>query len=110
RNYGMARQTLANAYAEQGASALWLQGLPPKAKASFDEALALVPTHTFAHYGLAAYWRKIAVEKRDKNALAQSTKELDLALRSDPKLAVAKKAREENATLQKLFDEPARKQ
>ncbi len=108
RNYGMARQVLANAYAEKGADALWNQGLLPEAKANFDSAVATVPTHALGHYGLGAYYRKTAVDNHDKKALAQSTKEFELALRSDPKLTIAKKAREDNVALASAPQEPPR--
>lgn len=93
RTYGMAQKTLADAYAEKGARALWNQGSVPEAKALFDLALASMPLHANAHYGLAAGYRKIAVEKRDKKALAQYSRELDAALRIEPHMVRATNAR-----------------
>jgi tetratricopeptide (TPR) repeat protein len=109
RDYGMARVTLANAYAEKGADALWFRSRLPEAKASFDSALGVVPTHALSHYGLGAYYRKLAFDGNDKTLLAKSSSEFELALRSDPKLTLARQARDENAILEKTLGNPPRK-
>ncbi len=109
RNYGMVHRAIADAYAEKGAAALWNDGAMAIAKSNFDAAVVDEPTNARAHYGLAAYYRMVAIENRDKKALALSNRELDLALRSDPKMEIATKARQESAWIEKYLNHPPAK-
>jgi Tfp pilus assembly protein PilF len=99
-DYGVAHQTLADAYSEEGAEALWASASAPDlAKTAFDSAVAADPSYAHAHYGLGAYFRKLALERHEKGLLARSSDEFEKAAKFDKDPSLAKAARDENERL-----------
>jgi Tfp pilus assembly protein PilF len=99
-DYGAAHQVLAHAYTEKGADALWgTPSAPDAAKAAFDSAVAADPSYAHAHYGLGAYFRKLALGRREKALLTRSSDEFEKAAKLDKDPHLARVAREENDRL-----------
>jgi tetratricopeptide (TPR) repeat protein len=83
-DYGAGRSTLAGAHAGRGMALLWDDGRLPEAKAEFERAVALAPDTWSGHYGLAACYRKQAIETHDLALVERAERELRLALKIEP--------------------------
>lgn len=93
------RQVVAMAHTEKGAEALWADREPELAKTEFERALAVDPGDAHAHYGLGAYYRRLALELGDRSFLVRSNEELERAMKLDLDSTLARTARAQNDTL-----------
>ncbi len=98
-SYEYGRETLARAHNEKGAEALWTGKDAGLAKAEFEKALTVDPKSAHAHYGLGAYYRKMAVARHDRALLKRSNDELEQAAKLDRDPTLAKAARADNDLL-----------
>jgi WD40 repeat protein/tetratricopeptide (TPR) repeat protein len=98
-DYSIAHRTLAEAYSEKGAKALWESQDPGVAKTAFDNAIVADPTFAHGHYGLGAYFRQLALKRHDASLLARSNDEFDRAARLDKDARLATAARADNDRL-----------
>jgi Tfp pilus assembly protein PilF len=105
-DYPAAHRTLAEAYSEKGAQALWESQDPGVAKTAFDNAVVADPRFAHGHYGLGAYFRQLSVRQRDAGLLARSNAELERAAKLDEDPVLALSARAENDRLSALVHSP----
>ena len=78
-----AHAVLARVYVAVGNSWLWDTTLGPteldRARKAFERAIEQDPSAAGGHYGMAAYWRYVAVTRRDAEAARKAEGELRLA-------------------------------
>lgn len=100
-DYGLVHVTLAAAHVGAATEALWGRRDRDGATSHLAVALKQNPNSADAHYAMAAVHRMRAVQGRDRNALAESKKELLIALKLDPEHGFAKHAMQEHGDLER---------